>query len=43
MDHTNEFVSKVQNTQQKAEKNKRTQGAGTPSHQLSNKQHSTNK
>ena len=43
MESTNEFVNKVHDTQQKDEKNKRTQGVGTPSQQLANKQHSTNK
>ncbi|MDF2836839.1 MAG: hypothetical protein K0Q63_2479 [Paenibacillus sp.] len=43
MDNTNEFVEKVQDTQRKAERNKRRFGNGTPANKLQNKQHSTNK
>ncbi|RJE86051.1 DUF4023 domain-containing protein [Paenibacillus sp. 1011MAR3C5] len=43
MSQTDSFVDKVKNTQQKAERNKRTNGQGSPGAQLSNKQHSTNK
>ncbi|MCR2805215.1 DUF4023 domain-containing protein [Paenibacillus soyae] len=43
MDSTNEFVNKVHDTQQKAEKNKRNRGNGVPSAKMAHKQHSTNK
>lgn len=43
MTDTSEFVDKVHDTQQKAEKNKRTQGEGSPDSKLSNKQKGTNK
>ncbi|GKU77654.1 DUF4023 domain-containing protein [Paenibacillus sp. L3-i20] len=40
---TEDFVDKVKDTQQKAERNKRRFGHGTPAKGLSTKQHSTNK
>lgn len=43
MDSTKDFVAKVQDTQRKAERNKKRNGEGLPANQLSNKQHSTNK
>jgi len=36
-------IEKIQDTQEKAKKNKEHQGKGNPDKQLSNKQHSTNK
>ena len=43
MDSTDEFVRKVQDTQRKAEKNKRRQAKGNTGDPLPGKQHSTNK
>jgi len=43
MENTQQFVNKVQDTQQKQEHNKRSKSQGSPSNQLANKQHSTNK
>lgn len=43
MDDTQQFVKKVQDTQNKQAHNKRSNGQGSPSNQLSTKQHSTNK
>ncbi|MBD2868224.1 DUF4023 family protein [Paenibacillus arenilitoris] len=43
MESTREFVEKVRDTQRKAERNKRSNGQGSPMNQLANKQHSTNK
>ncbi|MBH5319798.1 DUF4023 domain-containing protein [Paenibacillus sp. GSMTC-2017] len=40
---TEDFVNKVKDTQQKAERNKRRFGHGTPTDKLSTKKHSTNK
>ncbi|MBO7742795.1 DUF4023 family protein [Paenibacillus sp. MWE-103] len=42
MESTNEFVSKVKNAQAKQEKNKAHYGKGTPSQNLSTKQHTNN-
>lgn len=42
MDNTHEYVEKLHETQQKAEKNKR-RGKGSPEAALPGKQHSTNK
>lgn len=42
MENTHDFVEKVQDTQEKAEKNKK-MGKGNPSQKLPNKQHGTNK
>lgn len=43
MSHSESFVDKVKETQQKAERNKRSNGQGSPGNRLQNKQHSTNK
>ncbi|WP_202967414.1 DUF4023 domain-containing protein [Paenibacillus beijingensis] len=43
MENTHDFVEKLQDTQKKAEQNKKHQGQGNPGQQLPNKQHSTNK
>jgi hypothetical protein len=43
MDSTHEFVKKVHDTQDKDKRNKEHQGKGTPSDQLSNKQHTKTK
>lgn len=43
MDSTQDYVKKVQETQEKAEKNKKHQGQGNISEKLPNKKHSTNK
>ncbi|MFD0959185.1 DUF4023 domain-containing protein [Paenibacillus chungangensis] len=43
MEDTSRFIDKVHDTQQKAERNKRRGGNGSPANQLGNKQHSTNK
>lgn len=42
MRSTEEFVDKVHDTQAKDEKNRRTQGKGTPSEKLPNKQKTNN-
>jgi hypothetical protein len=42
LENTNDFVEKLQDDQEKAEKNKK-QGKGNPGQKLPNKQHSTNK
>ncbi|MFF2092874.1 DUF4023 family protein [Paenibacillus sp. NPDC058174] len=41
-DSTNEFVSKVQETQQKQQKNKEHFGKGKPTGKLANKKHTNN-
>ncbi|UHA75491.1 DUF4023 domain-containing protein [Paenibacillus sp. 481] len=43
MSDTHEFVEKVHDTQQKAQKNKQHYGKGSPGNNLPGKQHSTNK
>ncbi|ADU32465.1 DUF4023 domain-containing protein [Evansella cellulosilytica] len=43
MENTHEFVENLHDKQSKAERNKKRQGTGNPSHKLPNKQHSTNK
>lgn len=40
---THDFVEKLHETQEKAEKNKKHQGKGNAGNKLPNKQHSTNK
>jgi hypothetical protein len=42
MDDTKQFVDSIHKKQAKDEKNRRTQGKGTPSAQLPTKQHSKN-
>ncbi|MFX3635769.1 MAG: DUF4023 domain-containing protein [Candidatus Pristimantibacillus sp.] len=42
MESTNEFVSKVKDTQAKQQKNKEHFGKGKPTEKLSNKQHTNN-
>ncbi|MGG1575395.1 DUF4023 domain-containing protein [Fictibacillus sp. NRS-1165] len=43
MENTSDFVEKLHENQEKAEKNKKHQGKGNPGSKLPNKQHSTNK
>jgi hypothetical protein len=43
MDDTSEYLKKLQDTQEKDEKNKQHQGQGNNSEKLPNKKHSTNK
>lgn len=43
MKDTHEFVEKLKDVQEKAEKNKKHQGRGNQAEKLANKQHSTNK
>ncbi|GAB2697563.1 DUF4023 domain-containing protein [Paenibacillus thermoaerophilus] len=43
MSDTGEFVAKLHDTQQKAEKNKAASGSGNPGKQLPNKQKGTGK
>lgn len=43
MKDTDEFVKKMNDIQEKEEKNKRQNGQGNQAAKLSNKQHSTNK
>ncbi|REK71752.1 DUF4023 family protein [Paenibacillus paeoniae] len=43
MSRADSFIDKVKNTQKKAERNKHSNGQGSPGEQLSNKQHGTNK
>jgi hypothetical protein len=43
MKNTNDYVKKIHDTQEKAEKNKKHQGQGNISEKLPSKQHSTNK
>ncbi|CAM4384049.1 DUF4023 domain-containing protein [Paenibacillus tarimensis] len=42
MENTRDFVNKVKDTQAKDQKNRQTQGKGTPSAKLPNKQHTNN-
>ena len=43
MENTSEFVEKLHDTQEKAEKNKKHNGEGNENKVLPNKQHGTNK
>ncbi|MDB5054519.1 MAG: hypothetical protein JWM44_2569 [Bacilli bacterium] len=43
MESTEEFLAKLHDKQEKAEKNQKQQGKGNTSAKLPNKQHSTNK
>ncbi|WII37508.1 DUF4023 domain-containing protein [Paenibacillus thiaminolyticus] len=43
MEDTHEYVEKLKETQEKAERNQQRQGKGSPGNKLPNKQHSTNK
>jgi hypothetical protein len=43
MESTRDYVKKLHETQEKAEKNQKQQGQGNISEKLPNKQHSTNK
>jgi hypothetical protein len=42
MKSTEQFIDKLHDTQAKDEKNRRTQGKGTPSEKLPTKQHTNN-
>lgn len=42
MKSTEQFIDKLHDTQAKDEKNRRTQGKGTPSEKLATKQHTNN-
>ncbi|SFD63938.1 Protein of unknown function [Bacillus sp. OV194] len=43
VENTSDFVEKLHENQEKAEKNKKHQGKGNPGTKLPNKQHGTNK
>jgi hypothetical protein len=43
MENTHDYVEKLKDNKEKAEKNQANQGQGMPSAKLPNKQHSTNK
>ncbi|QGQ93934.1 DUF4023 domain-containing protein [Paenibacillus psychroresistens] len=43
MENTSDYLKKLEDTQEKAEKNKQHQGQGNNSEKLPNKKHSTNK
>ena len=43
MENTHDYVKKLEENQEKAEKNKKHQGQGNISEKLPNKKHSTNK
>ncbi|MEX2462518.1 MAG: DUF4023 domain-containing protein [Paenibacillaceae bacterium] len=43
MENTQDYLEKLRNTQEKAEKNKEHQGKGSPEAKLPNKQHSKTK
>ena len=43
MESTHDFVEKLHDNQEKAERNKKRQGKGNPNQKLPSKQHSTNK